>query len=59
MTEDYKRGLIAGLAMQPLCVVAGSESSHIQLDNYCAPAAFVGEIISNDGFCQMINYEEE
>ena len=45
--------------MQPLCVVAGSESSDIQLDNYCAPAAFVGEIISNDGFCQMINYEEE
>ena len=55
MTEDYKRGLIAGLAMQPLCVVAGSESGDRQLDNYCAPAAFFGEIISNEGFCQMMN----
>lgn len=23
MTDDYKRGLITGLAMQPLCVVSG------------------------------------
>lgn len=23
MTDDYKRGLVTGLAMQPLCVVTG------------------------------------
>lgn len=23
MTDDYKRGLVTGLAMQPLCVMAG------------------------------------
>ncbi len=59
MTEDYKRGLTVGLAMQPLYVVAGNENSDIQSDNYCAPAVFVGEIISNDGLCRMISYEEE
>lgn len=59
MTEDYKHGLIIGLSMQPLCVVAGSENSNIQSENYCAPASFVGEIVNNDVLCQMINYKGE
>lgn len=54
MTDDYKKGLITGLAMQPLCV---AESSGEVSENRCANCVLTG-IVSDEGWCRLITYEE-
>ena len=54
MTDDYKKGLITGLAMQPLCV---AERSGEVSENRCDDCVLTG-IVSDEGWCRMITYEE-
>lgn len=55
MTDDYKRGLVTGLAMQPLCVIEGGGEK--TSDNACANLALVG-MMSNQSYCRDITFEE-
>ncbi|MDE7398972.1 MAG: hypothetical protein K2N06_05525 [Oscillospiraceae bacterium] len=54
MSDDYKRGFITGMAMQPLCVVEGGGEA-VQ-ENFCADTVLVGDTISNDGYCKNIEF---
>ena len=57
MNDDYNRGLVTGLAMQPLYVVnkrGGAERA----ENFCGCTVIIG-IASDDGYCRQIVFEEE
>ena len=56
MNDDYKRGLVTGLAMQPLYVAVQHNTSNP--DNFCGALVTLG-IMSDDAFCKQITYEEE
>ncbi len=55
MTDDYKKGFVTGLAMQPLCVAEGSGGAS---ENLCYTCALPG-IVSEDCACRLITFEEE
>lgn len=56
MTDNYKRGLVTGLAMQPLCVVQKqAEAPH---ENYCEMHVTPINALSNEGYCRFIDFEE-
>lgn len=56
MNEDYKRGLITGLAMQPLYVVS-QQGGKTKRENYCDTTALTG-IMSDDAHCKQITFGE-
>ena len=37
MTDEYKKGLVTGLALQPLYVVQGSSDNKISFSEHCEP----------------------
>lgn len=51
MNDDFKRGLITGLALQPLNVTFESKSG-----TYCG--ACICGVLSGTSYCKDINYEE-
>lgn len=56
MTNDFIRGLIMGMAMQPLYVAVQHNTSNP--DNFCGALVTLG-IMSDDAFCKQITYGEE
>ena len=53
MNNDYKRGFITGMVMQPLCVVeGGGEQIH---ENFCGDTVLPG-IMSDEGYCENIEF---
>lgn len=55
MNDDYKKGLITGLAMQPLYVTEdGGEKEH---ENFCAEYVIPFGIVSDNGYCDDISFE--
>ena len=57
MNDDYKKGLVTGLAMQPLFVVTEQGGGKAKAENYCSATVTTG-LLSNDGKCKFINFEE-
>lgn len=55
MNDDYKRGLVTGLAMQPLAVVS-TVNIPVEEPNLCGLTIILG-IKSEDGYCAWIDYE--
>lgn len=55
MTDDYKKGLVTGLAMQPLAVV-GMVSIPVEEPDLCGLTVILG-IKTEDGHCAWIDYE--
>lgn len=53
MSDDYKRGFITGMAMQPLYVVEGGGEA-VQ-ENFCTATTLPG-IMSNDCYCEHIEF---
>ena len=53
MDDQYKQGLITGLAMQPLYVVA--QSGEKVPDNFCGNVV-LGDVFSDDGYCKFIEF---
>lgn len=53
MSDDYKRGFITGMAMQPLCVVEGG-GEEVQ-ENFCDNTTLPG-IMSNECYCEHIEF---
>lgn len=56
MSDDYKRGLVMGLAMNPLCVI--KDNSKNTSDNYCSDFALFG-VLSNECYCENIDLQGE
>ena len=56
MSDDYKKGLIIGLSMNPLCVI--KDNSKETSDNYCGAFALSG-VLSNECYCENIELQEE
>ena len=56
MNDDYKRGLVTGLAMQPLYVVK-KPGGAAGAENFCGCTVIIG-IASDDGYCRQIVFEE-
>lgn len=56
MNDDYKRGFITGMAMQPLYVSKGGGEEISE--NFCAPTALPATLI-DEVYCKQINFEEE
>lgn len=50
MTDDYKKGLVTGLAMQPLYVTEGGADGSGGL---CADAV-IPAVLTEDGYCREI-----
>lgn len=57
MNDDYKKGLVTGLAMQPLFVVTEQGGGKARTENYCSATVTTG-LLSDDGYCRYINFEE-
>lgn len=57
MSEDYKNGLVTGLAMQPLYVVAQQEKK--ASENICGAKVVPLDMMSDDGRCKFIDFEED
>lgn len=57
MNDDYKRGLITGLAMQPLYVV-NQQGGKIKHENFCVIYVVPDGIKCDDTMCVFINKEE-
>lgn len=57
MSEDYKNGLVTGLAMQPLYVVAQQEKK--ASENICGAKVVPLDMMSDDGRCKYIDFEED
>lgn len=53
MNDDYKRGLVTGLAMQPLYVVV--QSGEKEPDNFCGNVV-LGDVFSDNGYCKFIEF---
>ena len=54
MNDDYKRGLVTGLAMQPLYVVIQGGGEKVP-DNFCGNVV-LGDVFSDDGYCKFIEF---
>ena len=57
MSDDYKRGLVTGLAMQPLYV--SEPSSTEAAENFCEQTVIGDGIMSDDCYCRYIEFEED
>ncbi|MDE7398294.1 MAG: hypothetical protein K2N06_02085 [Oscillospiraceae bacterium] len=53
MNNEFQRGFITGMAMQPLYVVEGGGEA-VQ-ENFCDNTTLPG-IMSNDGYCEHIEF---
>lgn len=57
MNDDYKRGLVTGLAMHPLCVTIQHTASNP--DVFCDCYVDLIDTVSDDSLCDFLNETEE
>lgn len=58
MDDNFRKGFIMGMAMNPLYVVAEQRSMPAS-DNFCVDFAVTDGSVCDDGICVFINEEDD